>query len=73
MAKAQDLSWVEVDDDPEQDKDLAEGHAVYLLPYDRIVDENELGGEVEDLLEDMEDEEDHPVKQDVRRRRRSRR
>lgn len=73
MSKAQDLSWVEVDDDPERDKELADGHAVYLLPYDRIVLDNELDSDVEDLLEDAEDVEDHPVKQDVRRRRRSRR
>jgi len=73
LKQARDLSWVEVDEDPELDKELADGHAVYLLPYDRIVLENELGGDVEDLLEEMEDEEDHPVKKDVRRRRRSRR
>ena len=73
MKKAQDLSWVEVSEDPEEDKELADGHAVYLLPYERIVLENELGDDVEDLLEELEDEEDHPVKQDVRRRRRSRR
>jgi len=73
VGKARDLSWVEVGDDPEEDKDIAKGHAVYIMPYDRIVEEFELGEDVNEMLEELDEEEDaHPVKEDVRRRRRSR-
>lgn len=39
---AQDLSFVEVSEDPEEDADLAAGHAVYVFPYNRILDEYDL-------------------------------
>jgi len=75
--KAKDLSWVEVSEDPEEDSELSEGHAVYILPFDRIVSEYDLDMDADELLDEMagDDEDDHPVKQDVkkRRRRRSRR
>lgn len=72
--KAKDLSWVEVSEDPEEDSDLSEGHAVYVLPYDRIVSEFDLDSDADKLLDEMigDDEEDHPIKQDVRKRRRRR-
>ncbi|HKZ40024.1 MAG TPA: hypothetical protein VJ044_03630, partial [Candidatus Hodarchaeales archaeon] len=39
LEKAKDLSWVEVSYDPEEDSELSKGHAVYILPYDRVVKE----------------------------------
>jgi hypothetical protein len=52
LDKARDLSYVEVSDDPEEDKDLIAGHAVYVLPYERIGREFNL-----DSLENEEDDE----------------
>lgn len=74
LSKARDLSWVEVSENPEEDKELSKGHAVYILPYDRIVDEMGLDLDTDELLEGLldEGEEDHPVQQDVKRRRRRR-
>lgn len=66
LEKAQDLSWVEVSEDPEEDKELSDGHAVYILPYDRIANEYEL----EDDLD--EDEEEHEIQREVKGRRRRR-
>ena len=73
LEKCKDLSWVEVGDDPEEDQELSAGHAVYLLPYDRIVNDFDLDLDPEDLAdEDEDEEEEHPAKQDVTRRRRRR-
>lgn len=74
LGKAKDLSWVMVSDDPEEDKELSADHAVYVLPYDRIVEENELDMDTNELMDEMtkEDEDEHPVKTDVKRRRRRR-
>lgn len=56
LAKARDLTWVEVGDDPEQDKELGKGHSLYLLPYDRIVKEFDLDeGIAVDVDEDEEE------------------
>lgn len=83
---AKDLSYVEVSMDPEEDKDLAGDHAVYVLPYDRIVDDHDLDGLMdildeedyeeeyeEDDYEDEDEEEEDEVEQEVRRRARRRR
>ena len=57
LSEAKDLSPVEVGDDPEKDRELAEGHAVYMLPYDRVA--REAGLEDDSFLyEDEEEEED---------------
>jgi len=42
MKAARDLSYVELSDDPEEDDDLKGNHAVYVLPYDRILEEYNL-------------------------------
>ena len=39
LDKAKDLSYVEVSEDPGEDEELSEGHAIHVVPYDRIVDE----------------------------------
>jgi hypothetical protein len=39
LEKAKDLSWVEAPDDKEDDKEVIGDRAVYILPYDRIVEE----------------------------------
>jgi hypothetical protein len=39
LDNARDLSWVEVSEDPDEDDELSEGHAVHIVPYDRIVEE----------------------------------
>jgi hypothetical protein len=39
LEKAKDLSAVELTDDPEEDRAIQEGHAVWVLPYNRIIDE----------------------------------
>jgi hypothetical protein len=40
--KAKDLSYVEVSEDPNEDKELSDGHALYVLPYNRIIKELKL-------------------------------
>jgi hypothetical protein len=59
MDRARDLSWAEVSEDPEEDRDLAGEHFVWVYPYDRIVDE--FGLDNFDQEEYEEDEE--PTKQ----------
>jgi len=86
LEKARDLSFIEVTDDPEKDKELSKGHAIYLIPYDRIVKEFKLdefmGAEEDDadeeVDEEVEEEEEVPVKKhavkdevDFRRKRRA--
>lgn len=56
MEDARDLSWAMVSEDPSEDKDLSAGHAIYVQPYDRIVEDFDLDSDLE--LEDVEDEED---------------
>jgi hypothetical protein len=53
--KARDLSYMEVSEDPEEDRELSSGHALYVLPYDRIVQEFDLDNL---SLEDFDEEED---------------
>lgn len=54
LSNAANLQWVELSDDPEEDKTISDGRAVYVLPYDRLADEfNKLG---EEDGEDSEDE-----------------
>lgn len=48
LDKAKDLSYVLVDDDPEHDKELSAGHAIFLLPYDRIAAEFDLDAVLEE-------------------------
>lgn len=59
LAKARDLSWVMVDEDPENDKDLIGDHAIFVLPYERIRDE--LGLDDIDFTAMAEEEEEAPV------------
>lgn len=76
---AKDLSYVEVSEDPEEDKELSDGHAVWLLPYNRIVTEFDLDLDLDDFIEetfgeddeeDSEDEEEvHPAKKEISKRR----
>lgn len=66
LEKAKDLSYVEVSDDPEEDKDLSAGHAVYLLPYDRIVKEFHLEGDLNWEDEDAEKKPAKPVAKSTR-------
>ena len=61
VEKCRDLSWVELTDDPEEDKDVSEGHAVWVLPYDRIVEN--FGLDAFDAANfEEEDEEPQPKK-----------
>jgi hypothetical protein len=55
---ARDLSYVEVSEDPDEDRDIAGDHSVWVYPYDRIVEEFGLESFDQD---DFDDEE--PVKQ----------
>lgn len=43
LDSAQDLSWVMLSEDPEEDKALGEGHIIKLLPYNRMLDEYGIG------------------------------
>jgi len=84
LEKANDLSFVEVSEDPEEDKELSKGHTLYVLPYDRIVREFQLDElteteedeEVEEEEEEAEEEEvpvkKHAVKEEVNFRRKRR-
>lgn len=56
LDRAADLSWVEVSMDPAEDRELSKGHAVYVLPYDRIVEEFDLEAIVEQGMEDLDEE-----------------
>lgn len=77
---ARDLSYVEVSDDPHEDMELSDGHAVYVLPYDRIAQEFDLDcvhtyndeSVDDDSEEDVEDEET-PARREISRRRARRR
>ena len=55
LSKARDVSYVELTDDPEEDKDVASGHAVWVLPYDRINREYDLES-TDELAEDDDDD-----------------
>ena len=58
LDKARDLSWVEVSEDPDEDDELSEGHAVHVVPYDRIVEEFGLDSfDDADYTEEDEEEE----------------
>jgi hypothetical protein len=59
---AKDLSYVEVSNDKEEDKELSVGHAVYVLPYDRLDKEF---GSISDMDEDDEEEEEVKPKKRV--------
>jgi len=60
LESAKDLTYVEASDDPDEDKELSKGHALFLLPHDRIVKEYQLEDfmEEEDVEEDEEEEEE---------------
>jgi hypothetical protein len=57
LEKAANLLYVEVSEDPAEDKELAKGHAIYVLPYDRIVDEFDLEN-IDNVVGDTDDEEE---------------
>lgn len=61
LEAAQDLTYVEVSDDPSEDKELSAGHALFIIPYDRIVREFNLDGDVAEF--DDAEEEEAPVRQ----------
>jgi hypothetical protein len=65
MKDAKDLSFVEVSDDSEEDAELSKGHAVFVLPYDRL--EKEFSS-VADLDEDGDEDDDRPAKKQVTKR-----
>ena len=69
LSAAKDVSYVEVSTNPDEDAELAEGHAVFVLPYKRLekeldLDNLELGEDVED---DDEEEEEHPTRKTSRK------
>lgn len=57
LDQAKDLSPVEVSMDPEEDGDLSEGHAVWLMPYERIEEEANLKN-VDELMSAAQDDGD---------------
>lgn len=65
LSSAKDLSYIELTDDPDEDKETAKDHALFILPYDRIVKEYQLEefleGEEEEEEEDEEDDEEEEV------------
>lgn len=60
LEAASDLSYVEVSDDPEEDKTISKGHAVFLLPYDRIVKDFNLDN-IDEVVEDEDEVEEEVV------------
>jgi hypothetical protein len=63
LEQAKDLSYVEVNDNPDEDAELSEGHAVYILPYDRLVKELDLDNlEMTEGEEDDEKEDERPAR-----------
>lgn len=79
LKAAKDLSVVVLSDNPDEDKELSAGHAVYVLPYERLQEEfSKLLGadDVEEYEDDTEEEEEqHEVQKQMaeRRARRTRR
>lgn len=61
LGMAKDLSWVQVSDDPDEDAELSNGHAIFVLPYDRIMSEYDLDNLDAGDLEEVEPEEE-PVR-----------
>jgi hypothetical protein len=63
---AKSLKYVEVTDDPAEDKKIIDGRPLYILPYNRIVREFGLDGDIESIgIADSDDEEEEelvPVK-----------
>lgn len=43
LEKAQDLTWVMLSEDKEEDGRLGEGHIIRLMPYDRMLEEYGIG------------------------------
>lgn len=60
LLDAKDLSFVELSEDSDEDKEISSGHAVYLLTYDRIVVDYNL----DDLFSVEEDEEEEEETQE---------
>jgi len=56
LDSASNLAWVQVSDDEDEDRDIVGNHAVWVYPYDRIVDEFGLDSFDEDDYEDDEEE-----------------
>lgn len=57
LDSAKDLTPIEVTADPEEDRELTEGHVLWILPYDRIVEENHLD-DLDEMVEAMEGEDE---------------
>lgn len=57
LTSARDLSFVEVNMDPDDDDELSEGHAVHVYPYARIQDDLDAFFNFD--FEDEEDDEDY--------------
>ena len=68
LDKAKDLTWVEVSEDPEEDDELSEGHAVHIVPYDRIVLDFGLDSFDEEAEEAEEAESDRRPKRKTKRK-----
>lgn len=83
LEDARDLSYVEVSEDPEEDDAMRGNHAVYVLPYDRIVSESlgdfdemfeeedeEYDEDEEEYIDEDEEEEEEetPARKEVKRR-----
>jgi hypothetical protein len=67
VAKAKDLSYVVVSDDPDEDRDLSAGHAVYLAPYERIEQEFTDGApDMDDEDVEEEDTDEEPKRKPVK-------
>ena len=82
LDKSRDLSWVIVSEDPEEDQELSAGHAIYIQPYERIVEEfgldvydeddsdyEKVGTAPDDYDDDEDEDEPEPApKREVSRR-----
>ncbi len=70
LDKAKDLSYVEVSEDSSEDDELSEGHAVHIVPYDRIVEEFGLDSFGDDDEDDEVEEEETADRRPKRKTRR---
>lgn len=59
LDNARDLSWTEVSEDPDEDREIAGDHSVWIYPYNRIIDEFGL----DSFDQDDYEEEEEPAKQ----------
>lgn len=66
LDEAKDLAYIELSDDPDEDRELSEGHFVHVMPYNRIAEEYDLDAIID---YDEDDDEEGPAPKATKKRR----